>query len=320
MKAAVYYENGGPEVLKYEDVPDPKCHPKGVIIRVQAISIEGGDTLNRLRGTLVTRPHIVGYQAAGEIVEVGGEVKNLRVGQKVATSNAYGSHAELRGVPARACWPIPDGLDVKLASVIPVTFGTADDCLFDAGQLKAGETVLIQAGASGVGVAAIQLAKRAGARVFATASSDQRLNALRPLGLDHGINYTREDVVENVMKLTDGKGVNVVVDPVGGATLQSSILSLGYRGRVSMVGRAGRDSMTVDVSTLMGGNRALRGVFLGAEIATDRGYNNIQRLINDVAKGELKVIIDKTFPLREAATAHAYIESRKAVGRVLMIP
>jgi NADPH2:quinone reductase len=320
MKAAVYYENGGPEVLKYEDVPDPKCHPKGVIIRVQAISIEGGDTLNRLRGTLVTRPHVVGYQAAGEIVEVGGEVKNLRVGQKVATSNAYGSHAELRGVPARACWPIPDGLDVKFASVIPVTFGTADDCLFDAGQLKAGETVLIQAGASGVGVAAIQLAKRAGARVFATASSDQRLNALRPLGLDHGINYTREDVVENVMKLTDGKGVNVVVDPVGGATLQSSILSLGYRGRVSMVGRAGRDSMTVDVSTLMGGNRALRGVFLGAEIATDRGYNNIQRLINDVAKGELKVIVDKTFPLREAAAAHAYIESRKAVGRVLMIP
>lgn len=320
MKAAVYYENGGPEVLKYEDVPDPKCHPKGVIIRIEAISIEGGDTLNRLRGTLVTHPHIVGYQAAGEIVEVGVEVKNLRIGQKVATSNAYGSHAELRGVPARACWPIPAGLDVKLASVIPVTFGTADDCLFDAGQLKAGETVLIQAGASGVGVAAIQLAKRAGARVFATASSDQRLNALRPLGLDHGVNYLKEDVVESVMKLTDGKGVNVVVDPVGGATLQSSILSLGYRGRVSMVGRAGRESMIVDVSTLMGGNRTLRGVFLGAEIATDRGYNNIQRLINDVAKGELKVIIDKTFPLREAAAAHAYIESRKAVGRVLMIP
>jgi len=270
MKAAVYYENGGPEVLKYEDVPDPKCHPKGVVIRVEAISIEGGDTLNRYRGTLVTRPHVVGYQAAGEIIEVGSEVKNLRVGQKVATSNAYGSHAELRAVPARACWLIPEGFDVKKASVIPVTFGTADDCLFEFGHLKEGETVLIQAGASGVGVAAIQLAKRAGARVFATASSHDRLNQLKPLGLDFGINYTKDDVVETVMKLTDGKGVNLVVDSVGGSTLQGSILSLGYRGRVSMVGRAGREPMTVDVSTLMGGNRTLQGVFLGAEIATDR--------------------------------------------------
>jgi NADPH:quinone reductase len=114
--------------------------------------------------------------------------------------------------------------------------------------------------------------------------------------------------------------VNLVVDSVGGATLQGSILSLGYRGRVSMVGRAGREPMTVDVQSLMAGNRSLTGVFLGAEIATDRAYNNIQRLMNDVAKGELKVIIDKTFPLSEAAAAHAYIESRKAVGRVLLIP
>src|SRR5437762_6121532 len=227
MKAAVYYENGGPQVLKYEDVPDPKCHPKGVVIRVEAVSVEGGDTLNRFRGTLVTHPHVVGYQAAGEIIEVGSEVKNLRVGQKVATSHAYGSHAERRAVPARSCWAIPDGLDVKPASVIPVTFGTADDCLFEFGRLKAGETVLIQAGASGVGVAAIQLAKRAGARVFATASSDARLDALRPLGLDEGINYTKDDVVESVMKLTDGKGVNLVVDTVGGSALQGSLLSLG---------------------------------------------------------------------------------------------
>jgi NADPH2:quinone reductase len=320
MKAAVYYQNGGPEVLKYEEVPDPKCHPKGVIIRVEAVSVEGGDTLNRAGGALASTPHVVGYQAAGTIVEVGSEVTTLKVGQKVATSNAYGSHAELRAVPARACWIIPDGFDVKLASVVPVTFGTADDCLFEVGRLKAGETVLVQAGASGVGVAAIQLAKRAGARVLATASSDERLLALKPLGLDHGINYKKEDVVEAVMRLTDKKGVNLVVDSVGGSTLQGSILSLGYRGRVSMVGRAGREPMTVNVQSLMAGNRSLTGVFLGAEIATDRAYNTIQRLLNDVAKGELKVIIDKTFPLSEAAAAHAYIESRKAVGRVLLIP
>ncbi len=320
MKAAVYYENGDPGVLSYEEVPDPNCHPKGVVIRVEAVSIEGGDTLNRWRGALVTRPHVVGYQAAGEIVEVGVEVTNLRVGQKVATTGAFGSHAELRAVPARTAWPIPEGFDPKLASVIPVAFGTADDCLFEFGRLKAGETVLVQAGASGVGIAAIQLAKRAGARVLATASSDERLERLKTYGLDEGINYRTSDVVESVMRLTNRKGVDLVVDSVGGSTLQGSILSLAYRGRVSMVGAAGREPMTVDVSSMMGGNRSLSGVFLGAEITTDRVHNNIQRLIDEAARGEFEVVIDRTFPLSQAAEAHAYIESRQAVGRVLLIP
>ena len=320
MRAAVYYENGDPGVLKYEEVADPPCHPKGVVIKVEAVSIEGGDTLNRWRGALATRPHIVGYQAAGEIVEVGAEVSDLKVGQKVATVGAFGSHAELRAVPARGAWPVPEGFDVKLASVMPVTFGTADECLFEFGHLKAGGTVLIQAGASGVGVAAIQLAKRAGATVLATASTDERLERLRPLGLDHAINYKREDVVEAVMRLTNNKGVDLVVDSVGGATLQGSILSLAYRGRVSMVGAAGREPMKVDVSSLMGGNRTLSGVFLGAEITADRVHGNIQRLIDEAARGELNVVIDRSFPLSEAAAAHAYIESRQAVGRVLLIP
>jgi NADPH:quinone reductase len=320
MKAAVYYQNGGPEVLKYEEVPDPECHPRGVVIRVEAVSIEGGDTLNRWRGALTRKPHIVGYQAAGEIVEVGAEVKDLKVGQKVVTVFGDGSHAELRAVAARNAWPIPAGFDVKLASAIPVPFGTADDCLFEFGRLKRGEIVLVQAGASGVGVAAIQLAKRAGATVLATASSDERLERLRPLGMDHGINYRTHQVAKEVMRLTDGKGANLVVDPVGGSTLQGSIMSLAYRGRISMVGAAGREAMTVDVSPLMAGNRSLTGVFLGAEIATDRAHNMIQRLIEEAARGELKVVIDRTFPLSEASAAHAYIESRKAVGRVLLIP
>src|SRR3984885_8973065 len=225
MKAAVYYENGGPEVLKYEDVRDPVCHPKGVIIRVEAVSIEGGDTLNRWHGALTSKPHIVGYQAGGEIVEVGSEVKNLKVGQKVTTVFGAGSHAALRALPARNAWPVPAGFDIKLASAIPVPFGTADDCLFEFGHLKKGETVLVQAGASGVGVAAIQLAKRAGATVLATASSDERLERLKPLGMDYGINYRRDDVVKEVMRLTHNKGVNLVVDPVGGETLQGSRLS-----------------------------------------------------------------------------------------------
>ncbi|WP_304168978.1 zinc-binding alcohol dehydrogenase family protein [Phenylobacterium aquaticum] len=321
MKAAVYYENGGPEVLKYEDVPDPQLHPKGVIIKVEAIAIEGGDTLNRWRGPLMTKPHVVGYQAAGEIVAVGEEVTHLRVGQKVATVNNWGSHAALRSVPARNCWPIPDGYDVKAAAAIPVTFGTAHDCLFEYGRMKAGETVLVQAGASGVGVAAIQLAKRAGAGlILATASSDARLEKLKRLGLDQGINYVTHEVPKEVMRLTDNKGANVVVDSVGGPTLQGSINSLAYRGRVSMVGAAGREPMVVDVGAMMGGNRSLSGVFLGAEIMTDRVHDMIQTLIEDAAKGELEVVVDKVFALSEAAEAHAYIESRAAVGRVVLVP
>jgi NADPH:quinone reductase len=321
MKAAVYYENGGPEVFRYEDVPDPDCHPKGVVIRVEAVSIEGGDTLNRFRGPLVTRPHVVGYQAAGEVVQVGAEVTTLKVGQKVATTGAFGSHAELRAVPAATAWPIPDGLDVRKAAVIPVPFGTAHDCLFEFGRMKAGDIVLVQAGASGVGVAAIQLAAKAGAAmVLATASSDERLERLKPLGLTHGINYRTHDVVQEVGRLTDKRMCDVIVDSVGGPTLQGSILSLGYRGRVSMVGQAGREPMKVDVGSMMGGNRSLSGVFLGAEITTPRVRQMIQDLIGQVAAGELEVLIDREFPLSEAAEAHRYIESRQAVGRVLLIP
>jgi NADPH2:quinone reductase len=216
---------------------------------------------------------------------------------------------------------IPPGMDVKLAAAIPVPFGTAHDCLFEFGRMQKGEIVLVQAGASGVGVAAIQLAARAGAAmILATASSDARLERLKDLGLTHGINYSRDDVPAEVARLTDKHMADVIVDSVGGPTLQSSILSLAYRGRVSMVGQAGREPMKVDVGTMMGGNRTLSGVFLGAEIATDRVHDNIQQLIQDVADGSLKVVIDKTFALKDAAAAHRYIESRQAVGRVLLIP
>ncbi|TDJ10484.1 MAG: zinc-binding alcohol dehydrogenase family protein, partial [Deltaproteobacteria bacterium] len=199
-------------------------------------------------------------------------------------------------------------------------FGTADDCLFEFGRLQAGETVLVQAGASGVGLAAIQLAKRAGATVLATASSAEKLERLAHFGVDHGINYVEDDLVEEVKRLTDGKGADVIVDPVGGTTLQKSIHSLAYRGRLSMVGRAGREDVKHDVSTLMHGNQTLSGVFLGAEIFSDRVHDLIQRHVDEVANDKLRVVIDSTFPLEDAAAAHAHIESRKAFGRVLLIP
>jgi NADPH2:quinone reductase len=266
-------------------------------------------------------PHIVGYQSAGTIREVGAGVTDRHVGQRVVATNLWGSHAELEAVPAMLTWPVPDGADINAVACVPVAFGTADDCLFEFGRLQAGETVLIQAGAGGVGIAAIQLAKRAGATVIATASSEERLARLKDLGLDHGVDYSRDDWVDRVREITGGRGVELVVDSVGGRILQGSVQCLAYRGRCITVGNAGREQgEKFDISSLGAGNQSLTGVFLGAEIITDRVQLMIGQHIADVAKGELKVIVDRTFPLSDAAAAHAYLESRQAFGRVLLIP
>ena len=321
MKAAVYYETGSPDVFRYEDVPDPQCHPRGVVVDVKAVSIEGGDVLNRAGGALTSNPHIVGYQCAGVIREVGAEVTDRRAGQRVVAVMGNGSHAEAVSVPTGATWPVPDGLSIEEAACVPIPFGTADDCLFEFGRLVAGETVLVQAGASGVGLAAIQLAKRAGTTVLATASSEDKLERLRAFGMDHGINYRDDDLVAAVRRVTNGKGADLVVDSVGGDVLRKSLQSLAYRGRVCAAGNAGRQRGELfDVQALMGGNQSLTGVFLGAEMQTDRVQEMIAGHLDDIAAGQLEVVIDRTFPLSEAAAAHAYIESRQAFGRVLLVP
>jgi NADPH2:quinone reductase len=293
-----------------------------VLIDVKAVSIEGGDVLHRAGGVLASKPHIVGYQGSGVVREVGANVTDRIVGQPVAAVAAYGSHAEVMSTPAASTWLLPDGMDLREAACVPVPFGTADDCLFEFGHLQAGETVLIQAGAGGVGLAAIQLAKRAGATVIATASSDEKLERLKELGLDHGINYRTADFVAEARRITENRGVDLVVDSVGGRTLTGSMASLAYRGRAITVGNAGRDTHGPDIGFLSTGNRSLTGVFLGAEMAlqTDRVHPMIARHLADVASGALRVVIDRTYPLSEAAEAHAYIESRQAVGRVLLIP
>lgn len=322
MKAAVYYQAGPPSVFRYEDVPDPQCHPSGVLVNVKAISIEGGDTLNRAGGELAGKPHIVGYQCAGLIREVGANVKDRTVGQRVVAVMGNGSHASMVSVPEAATWLVPEGLDLERAACVPIAFATADDCLFEFGHLKAGETVLIQAGAGGVGLAAIQLAKRAGAMVLATASSDEKLERLKEFGLDHGINYKTADFVAVAREITGGRGVDLVVDSVGGKTLSGSLLCLAYRGRAITVGQAGRDFSRPDIGLLSAGNRSLTGVSLAMEIALQpqRTRAMIDGHLRDVADGSLRVVIDRSYPLSEAADAHAYIESRQAFGRVVLVP
>jgi NADPH2:quinone reductase len=322
VKAAVCYESGGPEVLRYEEVPDPTITPSQLLVRVAAISIEGGDTLSRAGGAFATTPHVVGYQCAGVVEAVGESVSGFSVGDEAVTLGLDGSHAELRAAESVACWKLPPGIGLIEAACVPVPYGTAHDCLFEFGRLVAGEVALIHAGAGGVGIGAIQMAKRAGARVLATASSNVRLQRLGDFGLDDGINYTEVDFVEAVRELTGGHGADVIVDSVGGSTLAGSLRALAYRGRCVSVGEAGREAPALlDVSAMRGNNQSLMGYFLGAElILTARPYPLIAGLLEQVARGELRVVIDSTYPLSEAADAHARIESRQAFGRVVLIP
>jgi NADPH2:quinone reductase len=321
MKAAVYYENGAPSVFRYEDVPDPVPGPGEMLVGVEVISIEGGDTLNRWAGPLVTVPHIVGYQNAGTVLSVGPDVEGFAVGDRVVGLGFHGSHAELRVAHPLTTWKIPDGLATELAACVPVAYGTAHDSLFEFGRLVEGETALIHAGAGGVGLAAIQMAKHAGARVIATASSDERLERLREFGLDDGINYREKDFVAEVRSLTQNRGADVILDSVGGENLQKSLTALAYRGRCVTFGNAGRSEVTkLDTSMLGGSNQSLIGYFLGPELLVgSRAHAMIAKLLEEVAAGELRVEIDRRFALAEAEEAHAFIESRQAFGRVVLL-
>jgi NADPH2:quinone reductase len=309
-------------VFRYEEMADPEPGPGEIVIDVEAVSIEGGDTLNRLGGALVTVPHIVGYQAAGTVTAIGSGVTRFLIGDRAVTVGTHGSHAEKRAAGENFAWKVPVDLTIEEASCVPIPFGTAHDCLFEFGRLQKGETVLIHAGAGGVGIAAIQMAKRAGARVLATASSDDRLARLKEYGLDEGINYTAQDFVAVARQMTEGRGVDVIIDSVGGTTLQKSLETLAYRGRCVSVGDAGRTlAETLDVSNLRPNNQSLTGYFLGAELFLGpRAYAMVAQQLEDVARGDLRVVIDRIFPLSEAAVAHDYIESRQAFGRVLLRP
>ena len=323
VRAAVYDRTGGPEVFRYAEVPDPVLHPRGVLIAVEAIGVQGGDLINRTRGVMQSTPHIVGYQAAGRVRAVGSNVSSFRVDQPVVATMRAGSHAEIVSVPAESVYSVPDGLDIELAAAVPLEFGTAHEGLFEFGRLLPGESVLVQAGASGLGLAAVQLARAAGAGlVLATASSDVRLERLREYGMDFGINYATSVVPEEVMRLTEGRGVDLVVDPVGGRTLEDSIAALAYRGRISWVGRAGRDDRPPDVWPLQRKHASLTGVLLGIDANGNRQrvHAMIEGVLQRVAAGELRPVIDRRFSLADAERAHRYIESREAFGRVVLIP
>jgi NADPH2:quinone reductase len=322
MKAAVYYENGGPEVLRYEEIPDPVCPPDGVLVDVEVISVEGGDTLHRARTPFTDKPHVVGYQCAGTVREVGARVKSRKVGERVVVVVPHGSHAAIVAAGEGSTWAVPAGADLTQVACVPVAFGTAHESLFALGKLAQGQRVLVHAGAGGVGLAAIQLAKAAGAEVLTTASSDDKLARLRELGAAHLFNYKTGSFSEAIAKAIGPNGVDLVIDPVGGSTLQESVACLRYQGRIVNLGVAGRDPTPFNPLPLWGKNASLTGMSLTTSLRNEhaRTHAVIAECIARVASGELRVIIEKRYALADAAKAHAHIEQRSVFGRVVMLP
>jgi NADPH2:quinone reductase len=320
MKAVFYSENGGPEVMQYGDMPDPEIQDDSVLIRCEAISIEGGDLLNRLIAPPAHTPFIPGYQAAGVVEAIGPSVSRFQKGDRVVAFNWSGSHAELFCAPESFTYAIPDALDLSLAAVAPIAFGTAYDALVEYGNLQPGETVLIQGAGGGVGLAAVQIAKAAGAIVIGTASSDERLERIRPFGMDHGINYREEDIAEKCLAITDGKGIDLAVDLAGGKGKDLLVKALRPHGRYAAVGAATGDIPSFSFFELIGEMLNVFGVSLGSEMHTDRVREMVGDIFQKLEDGTYRMPVDKTFALSDAVAAHRYVAEAHPFGRVIMKP
>ena len=321
MKAVVYRENGGPEVLSYEEVTDPQPAAGEVLVKVESISIEGGDTLRRRRLPPKPNPRIEGYAASGEIIALGQGVTSFRVGDKVTTFAERGSHAELRTPKAEHCWLVPKGLDISAAAVALVGLGTAGAALFELAQLEAGQSVLISGAAGGVGVGAIQLAHKAGARILGTGSNPTSLELLRSYGLDEPLVVTDHgNLTQRVKDLTGGRGVDVFLDTVGGSTLQSGLDALVPGGRAVMVGAISTLKGTISPFSLLVQSQSLFGCMLPFLMPRPSVRELIGQILRRVAYGDLKAVIDRKYRLSEAQAAHTRAEERGRLGRVVMIP
>jgi len=319
MKAAIYDQPGKPEVLYYTEVPDPLLAKGEILIKVEAISIEGGDIGGR-RSTVPPYPgYVGGYAASGEILELGDGVTAFEVGQKVSTFAFSGSHSSLRAVPAAQSWAVPRGMDMQLAAAALIGSGTAAQALAQAG-LKNGETVLVLGAAGGVGVPTLQLASKLGARVLGTGSNADTLEELRNYGLTDPVLLDGKPIAERVKALLGGAGVDVLIDTVGVADLQDILPSVKDGGRVVILGAFESSKATLSIMYILAHRLVIHGCLLGKALVDEGVYERMATALEQAATGELKVPIDKVFPLSEAAAAHARAEARGKIGRVLMVP
>jgi NADPH2:quinone reductase len=324
VKAVRIHKFGDERVLQYEDAPDPVAGPADVLIRVRAASVNRGD-LGRRAGTYTTNlplPMILGWDIAGDIVQVGAEVTNVHVGQRVVARIPSGGYAELAIAEGAVVVSLPENVSYDDAASLPVAFLTAWVALLDTVNLQKGETALIQSAGSGVGMAAVQIAKRvAGATVYATAGTDDKIVRARALGADACINYSKADFLAEVKRLTNGRGVDVALDSVGGEVFARSQKALAENGRLISVGRSSGQPPVVDHELERAKkHRIVTGWALGAMRTPEQSAADLARVVALVSDGTLQTVVDRVFPLMEAPSAHRYLAGRNQFGKVILRP
>ncbi|HVN86536.1 MAG TPA: zinc-binding dehydrogenase [Candidatus Binatia bacterium] len=322
MHAVRIHRFGDESVLRYEAIPDLTPGPGEVRVAVKAASVNRGD-LARRQGTYpgdVTFPATLGFEVAGVIDAVGDGIDRSRMGQRVVALGPQGGYAEQLVTLARAAAPLPDAINDDAGASIPVVFLSAWYGLVVTAKLQPGEWVLVQAGAGGTGLAAIQIAKHQGARVIATASSHEKLDFARRHGADAVINYEEQDFVEEAWRITDNAGVGVVYESVGGETFGESLGVLRANGRLICIGNTVGKTANLDPTALFRSNLSIHGLYLLPWVVSGAAWPILTDLIELVARGQLAVAIDRRYPLRDAAMAHRYLEQRKNFGKVVLHP
>jgi tumor protein p53-inducible protein 3 len=319
MKAILFDQPGDPEVLRYGDAPDPHPAAGELLVRVRATAANRADLLQR-RGAYpppAGASPILGLELAGEVLSGPG----ARRGDRVMAVVTGGGYAELAAVPAGMAIGIPDGLSFEEAAAIPEAFLTAFLNLFTLGRLEAGESVLIHAGASGVGTAAIQLARAAGARVLTTAGSEEKLARCRELGAEVTIDYKRESFRERVAEATGGRGVDLVLDFVGAPYWDDNLAALAVDGRLAMIGFLGGSRGQIDLGPIMAKRltvvgTTLRRTPLPEKIALAEAFAAFA--LPRFASGELRAVIDSVYRLEQAAEAHRAMEANRNAGKIVL--
>ena len=341
MKAIVLHNKGDAEQLKLEEFETPKISDDEVLVKVKAASVNHLDVWVRMGHFPINYPIILGCEGAGDIVEIGKNIKNSKINDKVVVmpsipcrqcefclagndnlcKNAKrigitvnGCYAEYVKVPQQNLLLMNDKISYEEAASVPITFGTAWRVLTSLAKIKTNETVLIMAAGSGVGTAAIQIAKLAGAKVIAAAGNDEKLDSAKELGADFLVNYYRnQNFDEEVRYLTNGNGVDVVIEQIGGNILPKSINCLRKGGRLVTLGTTAGNKIEIDVQHFYRNNL----IMLGTSGVTQKEIREVFELVKD---GKLKPIIDKVFTLKDAALAHKYMEERRNFGKIVLKP
>jgi NADPH2:quinone reductase len=322
MKAIIVENCGGPEALVYRDAEKPAPKSGEALVRLEAIGVNYIDVYHRSGLYPLPRPFIPGAEAAGVVESVGPDMTEVMVGDRVAYAMQPGAYAEYAVVPAWKLVAVPDGLSAQQSAAIMLQGMTAHYLTTSVHPLKAGETALVHAAAGGVGLLLIQLIKRIGARAIGTVSTEAKAALAREAGADEVILYTTQDFESETRRLTEGKGVQVVYDSVGRDTFLKSLSSLAPRGMLALFGQSSGPVPPFDPALLsQKGSLFLTRPSLAQYAATrEELLWRAGELFNWINAGELKLRIEKTFPLRDAAEAHRQLEARKTTGKVLLIP